>query len=191
MKTIYKKSSQKGFSLIELVISISVILTALLGIAGILGLSIRSNETSRQLIICKTLATTIAETMIIAKESGVIDFANLTTTFAPAATKRAILAAGPDNIYGTMDDAGDLVFSSGPDPTQPVSLQKYDRTSELLLNLTKQGYAYRILLTPVAGSNNALTKMDLEVYPPGTNLPSDRGVYKINMVFGQYRTSLN
>src|SRR5690349_2011203 len=129
---INKKSFQSGFSLVELVISIGIILTALLGIAGLLGISIRSNETFRQTTICKTLATTITETIIVARESKVIDFANLSTTFSPAATKKSIKGAGPDNIYGTTDDVGDFTFSVGPDPTKPVSTAKYDRTNELL-----------------------------------------------------------
>lgn len=191
MKFNYKKFTKSGFSLVELVISIGIILTALLGIAGILGLSIRSNETFRQLTICKTLATTISETIIVAKESGIINFDTLSTTFALSATKRTLRGAGPDNIIGTGDDAGDFAFSVGPNVTQVAGAERYDQTNELLLNLTRQGYGYRILFTPVPNSNNALTKMDIEIYPPGTNLPTDRGVYKINMVFGQYRTSLN
>lgn len=190
MKSDSTKSPQKGFSLVELIVTIGIIVTSLLGIAGLLGLSIRSNETFRQLTVCKTLATTIAETIIVAKESNIISFDNLTATF-NSSTKKPIKAAGPDNIYGTADDTGDLTFTVGPDVSQPASTQTYNRTNDLLLNLTQQGYRYRIGITPIPGSNNALTRMDVEVYPPGSNLVTDRGVYTITTVFGQYRTSLN
>ncbi|MBI4854139.1 MAG: hypothetical protein HY819_20270 [Acidobacteria bacterium] len=190
MKSNSIKSLQKGFSLVELIITIGIVITSLLGIAGLLGLSIRSNETFRQLTICKTLATTIAETIIVSKESGIISFDNLSATF-NSATKKPIKAPGPDNIYGTADDTGDLTFTVGPNVTQPASNAKYNRTNDLLLNLTQQGYRYRIVVTPLPNSNNALTRIDVEVYPPGTNNPTDRGVYKISTVFGQYRTSLN
>ncbi|MBK7994014.1 MAG: prepilin-type N-terminal cleavage/methylation domain-containing protein [Blastocatellia bacterium] len=81
MKSLIKLSHRSGFSLVELIISIGVILTALLGLAGLLGLSIRSNETIRQTTLCKTLATTITETIIVARESEIIDFTKLETVF--------------------------------------------------------------------------------------------------------------
>ncbi len=190
MEINFTKYYQKGFSLVELIVTIGIIVTSLLGIAGLLGLSVRSNETFRQLTVCKTLATTIAETIIVSKESGIINFDNLTATF-NSATKKPVKAPGPDNIYGTADDTGDLTFTVGPNVTQPASTQKYNRTNDLLLNLTQQGYRYRIGITPIPNSNNALTRMDVEVYPPGANNLTDRGVYTITTVFGQYRTSLN
>ncbi|KAF0249673.1 MAG: hypothetical protein FD167_920, partial [bacterium] len=64
MEINFTKYYQKGFSLVELIVTIGIIVTSLLGIAGLLGLSVRSNETFRQLTVCKTLATTIAETII-------------------------------------------------------------------------------------------------------------------------------
>ncbi|MFY9223495.1 MAG: hypothetical protein WAQ98_12550 [Blastocatellia bacterium] len=190
MKSLIKLSHRSGFSLVELIISIGVILTALLGLAGLLGLSIRGNETIRQTTLCKTLATTITETIIVARESEIIDFTNLETVFSGANVRRPILAPGPDNIYGTNDDIGDLTFSVGPNPALAAGQQKFDRTTESIFNLTQQGYGYRILVIPIAGSNNALKQISVEIYPPGSTQPNDRGVYRINLVLGSYPTSL-
>lgn len=190
MKSFIKLSHKSGFSLVELIISIGVILTALLGLAGLLGLSIRSNETLRQTTLCKTLANTITETIIVARESEIIDFTKLEMVFAGANVRRPILSPGPDNIYGTSDDVGDLAFSVGPNPALAVGQQKFDRTTEDVFNLTQQGYGYRILVNPIAGSNNTLKQVSVEIYPPGATQPTDRGVYRLSLVFGSYPTSL-
>lgn len=190
MKILYKLSYKSGFSLVELIISIGVILTALLGLAGLLGLSIRSNETLRQVTLCKTLANTITETIIVARESEIIDFTKLEMVFSGANVRRPILSPGPDNIYGTNDDIGDLTFSVGPNPALAAGQQKFDRTTESIFNLTQQGYGYRILVNPIAGSNNTLKQVSVEIYPPGATQPTDRGVYKLSLVFGSYPTSL-
>lgn len=101
--------SERGFSMIEVVIAILVISIGLLALSAALVMGVTLPGRARQQEIAKQMASAIMESIIAAKESprpGFTSFASLdyapTGRFVPGIAP--MLEAGPDGVYGTCDD---------------------------------------------------------------------------------------
>jgi prepilin-type N-terminal cleavage/methylation domain-containing protein len=182
-----KPSQAEGFSLVELIITIAVLTIGLLSLAGTIGLSILNNSRSHQVLIAKYIAISTMETILAARESQILPYANI----APVSGMnpngfltglQPVKLAGPDNIYGTADDAGDLVYTIGPKNINT----NFNVATDQTIDLTLTGYQRRITITDMTDSQGSQFKqVDIEVFYPSPigGQPS----YKVTTYIGNYR----
>jgi prepilin-type N-terminal cleavage/methylation domain-containing protein len=119
----------RGFSLIEVVVALSIMLIGLLGLAQVfyIGLSIAS--TSSNNLIAREKAREAIESVHTARDTRTILWANIHNSAAPAGcpagttgvgggvfdrNELPLVASGPDGLVATADDAG-LETTPGPD----------------------------------------------------------------------------
>lgn len=207
MKSKYflQKDKQTGFSLVELIISIAIISTALLGLVGLLTLTIPTADKSSRITIAKEIAISTLETLTIARESQVITFdqiSNDAAAMVPGIFPPNFLPIrnpGPDNLFGTADDNGNVLVTVGPKIDPVIANQKFDSTNDQVTNLTQIGYQRRITITDLG---SGLKQVTVDVFYPipsgGVANPNTataaqlaRQTVSITTVFGKYRTSLS
>jgi prepilin-type N-terminal cleavage/methylation domain-containing protein len=192
---IANSEQQAGFSLIEVIISIGIIGTVVLGLGLILGISVVRSDRSREITLAKLIAVTTLESITTARESEVISFMELSTTKFPSDIV-PVKNAGPDNIFGSGDDTGDLIYTAGPSTAGggAKSTAKFNGTDDLKVNLTQLGYRRRVLIEDMGsnGSSGGLKKITVEVFYPQSKVENASGQdsFKIVTVIGSYRNSL-
>ena len=102
------KRTQQGFSLIECMISMVILLIGLLSLLGVFGIAMASTQTSQENNTAKQLANEAMEGILTARETANITWAQINNTgsggiFLPGFLP--INCAGVDGIIGTADDA--------------------------------------------------------------------------------------
>jgi prepilin-type N-terminal cleavage/methylation domain-containing protein len=100
--------TQRGFSLIEVMISIALLTIGLLSLLGIFGVAMAATQTSQENNTAKLLADEAMEGILTARETANISWAQINNTgsggiFLPGF--QPIDCAGIDGIIGTADDA--------------------------------------------------------------------------------------
>ncbi|MEW6733010.1 MAG: prepilin-type N-terminal cleavage/methylation domain-containing protein [Acidobacteriota bacterium] len=198
----------EGFSLIEVIISLAIITIGVLSLAGTLALSVINSDRSRQVTLAKYIATSTVETIIAARETGVITFNQIAIRGSnPAGVFLAtptglqgfpVRDAGPDRIYGTADDAGpdnvpntsddppDLIYTLGPEIGPGNSRTTFGTNNETV-NLTQLGYRRQISITDleVGPTGPRLKRIDVEVFYP---LPiGNQRSFRLTTILGNYR----
>jgi prepilin-type N-terminal cleavage/methylation domain-containing protein len=102
------KRSQRGFSLIECMISMAILTIGLLSLLGVFGIAMATTQTSQENNTAKQLANEAMEGILTARETANITWAQINNTgsggiFLPGF--QPIYNAGIDGIIGTADDA--------------------------------------------------------------------------------------
>ena len=102
------QSAQAGFSLVEVMISMLILTTGLLGVLGVFGLAIAANQSTQQDMIARQLATEAMESIFTARNTSQLTFPQIQNVsnggiFANGA--QPLLCAGP--TYGIVGVAGD------------------------------------------------------------------------------------
>jgi len=131
---------QRGFSLIEVMISMVIMTVGLVSLLGVFGLAMAATQSSEQNAIAKQLANEALESILTARETATIPWASIQNTgaggiFLPGA--QPIDCAGVDGIIGTADDAAcgpqtlqqpgpDGIFGTADDVFMPLT--NYTRT---------------------------------------------------------------
>jgi len=134
------KPAQRGFSLIEVMISIVIMTVGLVSLLGVFGLAMAATQSSEQNAIAKQLANEALESILTARETATIPWASIQNTgnggiFLSGALP--IDCAGVDGIIGTADDAAcgpqtlqqpgpDGIFGTADDVFMPLT--NYTRT---------------------------------------------------------------
>jgi prepilin-type N-terminal cleavage/methylation domain-containing protein len=120
---------QKGFSLIEVMISMVIMTVGLVSLLGVFGLAMASTQTSQQNAISKQLANEALEGVLTERETANVSWSAIANTgnggvflsgFQPidlpgadgiigtaddaAAGPQVLTMPGPDGIFGTADD---------------------------------------------------------------------------------------
>ena len=101
--------TQRGFTLIECMISMVILVIGLLSLLGVFGIAMASTQTSQQNNTAKQLANEAMEGILTARETANITWAQINNTggaggiFLPGF--QPIDCAGVDGIIGTADDA--------------------------------------------------------------------------------------
>ena len=129
---------RRGFSLIEVMLSIVILTTGLVSLLGVFGLAMASTQTTQQDMIAKQLANEAYESIVTARNTSQIDWDeiqnNAGTQYctdlpspcgifigsAGVAQFQPIYNAGADGIFGTADDANageETLREPGPDGT--------------------------------------------------------------------------
>jgi len=158
------KQAERGFSLLEVVISMAVLTVGLVSLLGVFGLAMASTETSQQDMIAKQLADESYESIITARNTTQINWdqiQNVGSTNCPitgAAScgifltgSQQIYSAGADGIYGTADDATSGLRQTLKDPG-PDGI--FGTADDILIPLT--GYQRTIVISPLYDGNGDL-----------------------------------
>ena len=161
-----RNRGQRGFSLMEVVISMAVLTVGLVSLLGVFGLAMASTLTSQEDMIAKQLANEAYESVVTARNTSQItfdDIQNVNSSNCPVTgaascgifvgtssspTFGPIYNAGADGIFGTSDDAaaGEAAMTDpGPDGI-------YGTADDLQLPLV--GYQRAIQITTAYDANN-------------------------------------
>lgn len=126
---------QKGFTLIEVMISMVVMTVGLVSLLGVFGLAMASTQTSQQNGISKQLANEALEGILTARETANIPWTAIANTGSGGiflSGFQPINLAGADGIIGTADDSAagaqklqmpgpDGIFGTADDVQLPLS----------------------------------------------------------------------
>jgi prepilin-type N-terminal cleavage/methylation domain-containing protein len=164
-----RKQPERGFSLLEVVISMAVLTVGLVSLLGVFGLAMASTQTSQQDMIAKQLANEALESIVTARNTSQVTWAQVQNVanggiFLDGTT--SIYLPGADGIVGTTDDA----VAGEQTLTEPGSDGIFGTADDVQIPLT--GYQRTILISQVLDSS-------------GNVVPTLRGV-NITM---QYTTS--
>jgi prepilin-type N-terminal cleavage/methylation domain-containing protein len=102
------KRRQQGFTLVECMISMAILVIGLLSLLGVFGIAMASTQTSQQNNTAKQLANEAMEGILTARETANITWAQINNTGAGGIFLPGLLSincAGVDGIIGTADDA--------------------------------------------------------------------------------------
>lgn len=159
--------SQAGFTLIEMVAAMLIMLIALLALAGSIAFALAVSNKGRSVTNTKLLVVSILEQMETLRNTkqltygqisnaGQVDDTGATENFAgfPNDFREISMNPGPDGIFGTTDDFVD----AGPDATYG--------TNDDFVNpaLARAGYTRQILITPLSDN---LKKIQVTLKAPG------------------------
>lgn len=142
--------TETGFTLIECMISMVILMIGLLSLLGVFGIAMASTQTSQQNNTAKQLANEAMEGILTARETANISWAQINNTggaggiFLPGF--QPINCAGVDGIIGTADDAAcgpqtlelpgpNGVFAGNcpaPGPDTCIPLTNYTRQIQIL-----------------------------------------------------------
>jgi prepilin-type N-terminal cleavage/methylation domain-containing protein len=178
---------QQGFTLIEVMISMVIMMVGLVSLLGVFGLAMASTQTSQQNAISKRLANEALEGILTARETANVTWAQIANTgnggiflsgFNP------INLAGADGIIGTADDAAagpQVLDMPGPDGI-------FGTADDVQLPLTN--YQRQILIVPATDANgnpiatlNVVT-ITIQYNNPQLRIPQN---YVLTTYVSQYR----
>jgi prepilin-type N-terminal cleavage/methylation domain-containing protein len=144
-----RKQTERGFSLLEVVISMAVLTVGLVSLLGVFGLAMASTQTSQQDMIAKQLANEALESIVTARNTSQVSWSqvqNIANGGIFMNGANPIYLAGADGIVGTADDAvaGEQTLTEpGPDGI-------FGTSDDVSIPLT--GYQRTILISPVYDS---------------------------------------
>jgi prepilin-type N-terminal cleavage/methylation domain-containing protein len=142
------KRSQRGFSLIECMISMAILTIGLISLLGVFGIAMATTQTSQENNTAKQLANEAMEGILTARETANITWTQINNTGSGGIFLPGFLpidCAGVDGIIGTADDA-----ACGPQILeQPGPSGVYVGTCppDVCNNLTN--FTRQILISPV------------------------------------------
>jgi prepilin-type N-terminal cleavage/methylation domain-containing protein len=192
-----RKQAERGFSLLEVVISMAVLTVGMVSLLGVFGLAMASTQTSQESMIAKQLANESYESLLTARNTSQMtwdDIQNAGSTNCPvtgAATcgiflngVQPIYNAGADGIYGTADDA-----ASGEQTLQdPGTDGVYQTADDIMIPLI--GYQRTIAFGTVydaAGNAVPSVRAVTITVQYSTSQTSQQKTYILNSYISQYQ----
>ena len=100
--------TQRGFSLVEVMISMVILMIGLISMLGVFGIAMAATQTSQENSTAKQLANESIETLLTARETANITWDQIQNTGAGGIFLPGFLPVdcpGVDGIIGTADDA--------------------------------------------------------------------------------------
>jgi prepilin-type N-terminal cleavage/methylation domain-containing protein len=183
------RAGQRGFSLIEVMISIVIMTVGLVSLLGVFGLAMAATQSSEQNAIAKQLANESLESILTARETANIPWSSIQNTgnggiFLSGA--QPIDCAGVDGIIGTADDA-----ACGPQTLQePGPDGIFGTADDIFLPLTN--YTRTITITEATGpppASNPIPELNVvqitvTYQNPGMKVAQN---YTLNTYISEYR----
>ncbi|MCM3871900.1 MAG: prepilin-type N-terminal cleavage/methylation domain-containing protein [Pyrinomonadaceae bacterium] len=111
----HRHQPDSGFSLLEMVVAMFILTIGLLGAAQAIGYALMVSNSGRGLTNAKLLVVSALEQMETLRDSGQLNFAEISNTVQPSPSTFTAFPAtfipvsttpGPDFVYGTVDDPG-------------------------------------------------------------------------------------
>jgi prepilin-type N-terminal cleavage/methylation domain-containing protein len=181
------RQAERGFSLLEVVISMAVLTVGLVSLLGVFGLAMASTQTSQQDMIAKQLANEALESIVTARNTSQVTWAQVQNVanggiFLDGTTP--IYLPGADGIVGTADDAvaGEQTLTEpGPDGI-------FGTADDVQIPLT--GYQRTILISQVLDSSGNVVptlrgvNISLQYTTSQAKLPK---TYVLSSFISQYR----
>ncbi len=158
-----RRAAQRGFTLLEVMISMVVLTVGLVSLLGVFGLSMAATQTSQEDMIAKQLANEALESIITARNTSQLTWDQIQNAGTGSGIfvtgYQPINLAGADGIIGTGDDATagiQVLREPGPDGI-------YGTSDDVLVPLT--GYHRQITIGQVvdAGGNVMTTLRSVNV----------------------------
>ncbi len=180
-------NGQRGFTLIEVIISIVILTVGLVGLLSVFGVALAATQVSQQDMIAKQLANETVESIATARDSGQIPWASVQNVSSGGifvnAPLQAINQPGPDGILGTADDAPAEVLTK-PGPTGIITGAS---PPDVVVPLTD--YKRTIAITPatiggVPVANLRTINVTIQYAVPGNPTPKQ---YTLSSLISQYR----
>jgi prepilin-type N-terminal cleavage/methylation domain-containing protein len=151
---------ETGFSLIEVLISMAVMTIGLVGLLGTLGIAMASTQNSEQLAIAKRLANEAMESILTARETTQVGWAQITNGTCSIGGTCGIFPSGPqpinnpgaDGIIGTNDDAAagpQILDEPGPSGVIQTAVGQ-PCNSAVDVCITLSNFTRTITITPVS-----------------------------------------
>jgi prepilin-type N-terminal cleavage/methylation domain-containing protein len=182
-----REQAERGFSLLEVVISMAVLTVGLVSLLGVFGLAMASTQTSQQDMIAKQLANEALESIVTARNTSQVTWAqvqNVANGGIFLDGTNPIYQPGADGIVGTADDAvaGEQTLTEpGPDGI-------FGTADDVQIPLI--GYQRTILISPVLDSNGNVVatlrgvNISLQYTTSQAKLPK---TYVLSSFISQYR----
>lgn len=180
-------SPERGFSLVEVMISIVILTIGLLSLLGVFGLSMAATQTSQQDMIAKQLANECLESIMTARDTSQLTWASIQNVADGGIFLNGyqnMSPAGPDGILGTADDD----YAHYIQLREPGPDGVYGTTDDQFIDL--KSYQRQIQILPVGlpggGVDPTLRSVTISIsyYTPQTKAPKS---YVLTSLISQYR----
>jgi len=153
MQKLPRAHTQKGFTLIETMIALTIMALGILSLAGLFSQGLRSSYTNQIQFIAQQKAQEAMETIFTARDTHILSWAQINNVSQGGVFKdgpQPLLAPGPDGLVGTGDDDVNnpnvIVVGPGPDKVLGTS-------DDITVNLNPW-MTRTILIQPVNGTPN-------------------------------------
>jgi prepilin-type N-terminal cleavage/methylation domain-containing protein len=192
----YAARRERGFGLIEVMISIAILTIGLLALVGSFATALQATRWSQEDLIAKQKALESLESIYTARNTQQITFAQIANVsgggiFIDGYTP--LQAGGPDGLVGTADDIN--FPASGPCPAGPESVQlpgpdgvlgTADDTCMSLGNFSRQILITSVLQQPgnIPNPNLKQITVNVQYFKPGMRQPR---VYTVQALMSAYR----
>ena len=179
---------QRGFSLLEVVISMAILTIGLVSLAGVFGLAMASTQESQQDMIAKQLANEAVESIITARNTAQVTWDSIQNTSDGGiflnGYQQAYKPAG-DGIIGTADDVAGGQYVTITEPGPDVV---YGTADDIFLPLSN--YRRQIQIQPVTDANGNVVatlraiNVSIQYNAPRTRVPK---TYVLTSFISQFR----
>jgi prepilin-type N-terminal cleavage/methylation domain-containing protein len=157
------RKAEAGFSLLEVIISMTILTVGMVSLLGVFGLAMATTQTSQQDLIAKQLANEAYESIMTARNTSQMNWDNIQnvgSTNCPLTNASScgifltgfqpMYNSGADGIFGTADDSAageETIQDPGPDGI-------FQTADDTFIPLT--GYQRQITISPLYDSGGNL-----------------------------------
>jgi len=179
---------ERGFTMIEVVISMVVLTIGLISLLGVFGIAMAATQTSQQDMIAKQLANEALESIVTARNTSQLQWDQVQNVGSGAGIfvtgLLPINLAGADGIIGTADDAvagPQVLIEPGPDGI-------YGTADDVQVPLTN--YQRQVTISPVVDASGNLVpslrgiNVTIQYTTPRLGTPK---TYVLSSYISQYR----
>jgi len=150
-KRTQRANRERGFSLLEVVISMAILTVGLVSLLGVFGIAMAATQDSQQDMIAKQLANEALESIVTARNTAQkqwSDIQNVADGGIFLNGYQSIYQSGADGIMGTADDISSGVYQT---ITEPGPDGIYGTADDIQLPLSN--YQRQIQIQPVTDNN--------------------------------------
>jgi type IV pilus modification protein PilV len=154
------RRGQRGFSLIEVMISMVILVIGSLGLLSVFGLAVKASQTSQQDMIARQLASETIEGIYTARNISQISFNQIRNVSSGGLFldgMHSAMCSGPDGTIDTADDSPCLTASGAVCPNGGVKCLNEPGPDGIMgtsddIVLSLNNYQRQVLITPLLDS---------------------------------------
>lgn len=182
------RQSERGFTLVEVMVSMAILTIGLVSLLGVFGLAISSTQATQENMIAKQLANEALESILTARDTAQTSWdqvQNVSNNGIFLNGYQKMWQAGADGILGTADDAltGKYIQIQNPGPDGI-----YGTSDDVKIDLSN--YQRQVDIQPVTDANGNLVStirlinISVRYYVPRSRQPK---TYLLTSYVSQYR----